>query len=241
MPGKVYIASPFFDDASKDWVTKKEEDFKGIKYSYFSPREDGLNFSEVKGQLRSDRIKLIFYNNYRQLQECDHICCNLMPCKGSMDIGTLWELGCFIGLHGLPDWSDSINQFYAVRDFKDDILYYCKELNGLQELNPINNTQTCYIRSAKELTYTQLEQIKVFNSGITPCSNDIYCSNPTYIVTDDFPWRLVMYMGYLYSKGIPYYTVSFKNYGSNIMIAASSKGHISLPGIVDDTYRDALL
>jgi hypothetical protein len=52
-------------------------------------------------------------------------------------------------------------------------------------------------------------------------------------VTDDRPWQIFVLMGAFHALHIPFLTASTMNYGSNIMIASSSLGHINLPSIVN--------
>jgi hypothetical protein len=60
------------------------------------------------------------------------------------------------------------------------------------------------------------------------------------MLTDFWPDQMFVLAGWMYANKLPYYTASFNDFGSNVMMAASSKGHIKLPGLVDDTYREDL-
>lgn len=236
---KIYIASPFFDEFSRNWVSIKEEEFAGVKYPFFSPRQDGLDFNKsndkpLKGKLRSDRIKLIFANNVRHLDECDQIVCNLYPCNGEMDLGTLWELGYFVAKHGVPDFSIIYNQLYAPNSLKGLILDYIKELNN----SDIESYDLLVESDRYVVKYSSTEESELYDKFVKKLmkANNVHYAE----ITDDFPWKTIIKLGYLYAMGYEYMTISFKGYGSNIMIAASSKGHISLPGVVDDTFRENL-
>lgn len=242
---KVYIASPFFDDASKAWVTAKEEEFSGIKFQFFSPRQDGLNFNAVKGKLRSDRIKLIFFNNVRQLDECDHLCINLQPCNGKIDIGTLWEFGYFIGKHGMPDFSDPCNQLYAQPELYNAFVDYAVTLADHNSPffsdpkvpyfilpNVPNKLMEFFMKGTNKGEEVEWSLVNEYQFNVK--------SSELYVCTDDFNWKTIMLLGWFYAHRIPYITVSFQNYGSNVMIAASSVAHISFSGMVDDTFRTNL-
>jgi hypothetical protein len=79
--------------------------------------------------------------------------------------------------------------------------------------------------------------------GISPTLGNVYnkyFTKRTVLHTDNFPSHIFVLAGWMFSKKLPYYTASFRNFGSNVMMAASSKGHIQFPGITDDTYREDL-
>lgn len=246
---EVYIASAFFDESSREWVSAKEKEFQGIGIPYFSPREDGLNFNEVQGDLRAERIKTIFKNNVRNLKTCKHICANLTPCNGKLDIGTLWELGYFLGYHGSLDFEeDDYNTLAASPEIKDLILEIISNLSSIKDTDEfppksnvakqlfIKNLSESRVKDSLELIDASYEVVTLSST----LSNLNVSAGKLVFVTDEWPMQSFILMGYLYAKGIKYYTASFKGYGSNVMIAASSKGHIQLPGLVDDTYSQNL-
>lgn len=241
----VYIASPFFDEQSKEYVSCKENEFEGMGIPFFSPRMDGINFNEVSGQLRSERIQAIFKNNVRNLKKCKHICVNLLPCTGKIDIGTLWELGYFLGLNGDIDFEDDeYNTLLATPETKDLVLEIIKNLKSVT-LEPFGTGKILYTRGiSKERVETSLELIdakyEVREVSSTMSNLVINQEAKQVVLTDEFPMQIFILLGFMYAKGVKYYTASFKGYGSNIMVAASSKGHIQLPGLVDDTYRENL-
>lgn len=240
----VYIASPFFDEQSKEYVTCKETEFEGMGVPYYSPRQDGINFNEVSGQLRSERIQAIFKNNVRNLKKCKHICVNLLPCNGRLDIGTLWELGYFVGLNGDIDFEDDeYNTLLATPETKDLVL---EILNNLKKvtIEPFsNNSKILYTKSVNikrvEDSLDLIDakyQVKEVSSTL---ANLVFAEDDKHVfLTDEFPMQLFILMGFMYARDIKYYTASFKGFGSNVMIAASSRGHIQLPGLVDDTYNN---
>lgn len=248
----VYIASPFFDELSKEYVTCKENEFDGMRVPYYSPRQDGINFNEVSGELRSERIKAIFKNNIRNLKKCEHICVNLIPCNGKIDIGTLWELGFFIGYHGNPNFdTDEYSTLLASPEVKDLINEIIKNLTAREkhvsdpQYNEIKDKKALFIKNASlsrvkdsmdlmDLNYEVVELPSVLSSTLS-----LNYKKKLFLI-DEWPMQSFILMGYMYAKDNPYYTCSFKGYGSNVMIAASSKGHIQLPGLNDDTYNDNL-
>lgn len=245
----IYIASPFFDEDSKTWVGMKEEEFKGMKVPYFSPREDGINFHAVKNvNLRSERIKAIFKNNVRNLDKCEHISINLNPCKGLVDIGTLWELGYFLGKHGDPHFdTDEYSTITGSGEVLALVEFWIKNLVSLEVPDITGKKDKKFITNS-----VNLEKAKA-TFELTDMNYDIIELNPTLqniyseyftknvvLHTDDFPSHIFVLAGWMFAKKLPYYTASFRDFGSNVMMAASSKGHIRLPGVTDDTYREDL-
>jgi nucleoside 2-deoxyribosyltransferase len=245
----VYIASPFFCEESQTWVGMKEEEFKGMKIPYFSPREDGINFHAVKNvNYRSERIKAIFKNNIRNLDKCEHICINLNPTKGKVDIGTLWEFGYFLGKHGDPHFdTDEYSTItgsgevlalarYWIRNLKDkEVPDITGKSNKYFLTNSVNLEK---VKASFELTDMNYE-VRDINPTLDNIDQEFF-TKKTILHTDDFPSHIFVLAGWMFSKKLPYYTASFRNFGSNVMMAASSKGHIQFPGVTDDTYREDL-
>ena len=86
---KVYLASPFFDDAELERVNKVKEilDLKGL--DVFSPKEhqnEHLEFGSIEWR------KATFENDVKHIDWCDVVVAII--CKGNYDdSGTAWELG----------------------------------------------------------------------------------------------------------------------------------------------------
>ena len=86
---KVYLASPFFDDAELERVIKVKEilDLKGLEV--FSPKEhqnEHLEFGSIEWR------KATFENDVKHIDWCDVVVAII--CKGNYDdSGTAWELG----------------------------------------------------------------------------------------------------------------------------------------------------
>lgn len=86
---KVYLASPFFDDAELERVNKVKEilDSKGLEV--FSPKEhqnEHLEFGSIEWR------KATFENDVKHIDWCDVVVAII--CKGNYDdSGTAWELG----------------------------------------------------------------------------------------------------------------------------------------------------
>lgn len=240
---RYYIASPFFDDFSKSWVESKEEEFKGFNIPFFSPRQDGVNFNKegLTPELRAHRIRGIFNNNIKELENCTNIVCNLNYCRGKIDIGTLFELGYFVGMSQTVV-TDKNNFIDCPKEFKvqlerfvDNLCYF----KPVKENGTILNISQHHERSLidETLKFWGLDsRISVYVIEDRICYGD-----RTLFLLDDFHYILILSMGLFYQRQIPFYTCSFRGFGSNVMIAASSKGHIQIPGFVDDTYKRDLL
>ena len=86
---KVYLASPFFDNAELERVDKVKEilDLKGLEV--FSPKEhqnEHLEFGSIEWR------KATFENDVKHIDWCDVVVAII--CKGNYDdSGTAWELG----------------------------------------------------------------------------------------------------------------------------------------------------
>ena len=86
---KVYLASPFFDDAELERVNKVKEilDSKGLEV--FSPKEhqnEHLEFGSIEWRTAT------FENDVKHIDWCDVVVAII--CKGNYDdSGTAWELG----------------------------------------------------------------------------------------------------------------------------------------------------
>lgn len=243
----VYIASAFFDDMSKEWVTCKEDEFTGMNVPFFSPRQDGIDFNAVSGQLRSERIKSIFKNNIRYLNICSDITVNLTPCLDRLDIGTLFEFGYKIGKDGEIDFDnfENYNSLAVSSELKDIILSINKNLGNARVPESVVDKVITFIHKGEgEKVNDTLELLgfdyEAFEVSSTLSNLDKLKSGKMMFLIDHFPFQLFILMGWMFAKKIPYYTCSFNGYGSNVMIAASSKGHIQLPGLVDDTYNKNL-
>lgn len=242
----VYIASPFFDDASKQWVTAKEEEYDGMGVPYYSPRQDGINFNALKGALRSERIVSIFKNNVRKLNICEYINVNLTPCNGRLDIGTLWELGYFISKNGVINYEKSEYSSLAVdQSLRGLIIDACrnaikipKSASAKKPLLLHKGNSPAMIEDSISLANLDYEVVEL-SSALTNVPTINFDRKVVFLI-DELPLQVFLMMGVLYQRGLPYYTASFKNHGSNVMIAASSRGHIRLPGLTDDTFNENL-
>jgi nucleoside 2-deoxyribosyltransferase len=240
----VYIASPFFDEKSVKYVENREQVLKGTKTKYFSPREDGIKFGDVEDlDLRSDTIKAIFANNVKYLKECNSMHANVNYCNGRLDSGTIWEIGYFIGYH-----SDIVEfKLFGPNEIKDIIRTLIERLKLMNTSvsNTENNPSKTYLMVGNQSDLEAFKDVKdildfkfeVFKLGLNgDCFQYVIGTNPIILI-DNYPIQSFMLMGWMYAKNIKYRTASLRGFGSNVMIAASSSGHMQLPAFTDDTYR----
>ena len=86
---KVYLASPFFDDAELERVDKVKEILNSKGLDVFSPKEhqnEHLEFGSIEWR------KATFKNDVKDIDWCDVVVAII--CKGNYDdSGTAWELG----------------------------------------------------------------------------------------------------------------------------------------------------
>ena len=86
---KVYLASPFFDDAELERVDKVKEILNSKGLEVFSPKEhqnEHLEFGSIEWR------KATFDNDVKHIDWCDVVVAII--CKGNYDdSGTAWELG----------------------------------------------------------------------------------------------------------------------------------------------------
>ena len=86
---KVYLASPFFDDAELERVDKVKEILVSKGLDVFSPKEhqnEHLEFGSIEWR------KATFENDVKHIDWCDVVVAII--CKGNYDdSGTAWELG----------------------------------------------------------------------------------------------------------------------------------------------------
>ena len=86
---KVYLASPFFDDADLERVDKVKEILVSKGLDVFSPKEhqnEHLEFGSIEWR------KATFENDVKHIDWCDVVVAII--CKGNYDdSGTAWELG----------------------------------------------------------------------------------------------------------------------------------------------------
>lgn len=219
---KVYIASGFFTDAQRTAVADLETTYRNLNYEVYSPREHTVDLKPGAPN-RELKIKLILESNVKAISEADLIVCNL----AQKDIGTLWELGFAVASNKEIELitADESQMEHVERLIKNLKLVGSKMIKAKTLL--LTRANCSNWEATKELMNYQFTRVELSSelSGIESLDTS---ARITFLI-DEHPEAIYVLMGYLYKKGIPYGTASFKKYGSNVMIAASSEGHIQLP------------
>jgi len=201
---KFYIASPLFTPDQIKLIDKYESEIKRLDYEYFSPRSIGskYNFKGTDVGIKKLQILDIFHKNISNMAECT----NMIAITKVFDIGTLFEIGFFLASR------------------RGNLLIVEDEC-GIQDLMPKVNF---LIEKSEKLVQGKLDDIDGVNSiqSFEGVENLFLSKKLNVISIDDRPAINFILMGILHFFQIPFITYSEKDYGSNIMISAISRGHL---------------
>lgn len=238
---KTYIASGFFNEVEMNQVLELESTFDGLGTPFYSPRNYVTDLKTQNSALRSLRIKEILRRNIEELESCNRIVVNMQ--NQHKDIGTCWELGYAIGLVALGKQEIDIEILTSsdIEDahFKNIVTNLKSAISGA--VDKVETKDTLLISCKNCINFETAKSLNNWNFDNKEIASDL--SNSGEFVTsknlmflvDNHPYQIYILMGALYAMSRSYMTASFCGFGSNVMIAASSKGHISLPGIQDCT------
>lgn len=207
-----YLASGFFNESQVKTVEKFEELRGRNNLEIISPREfskeNKLDMSEKDKVIRDIYIKEIFRENVYSIDKCTHLLCNLSQ---PYDIGTVWEVGYFLGTHMYSKLSTSILPI----DGDPSDLY--RWVNTVPEV--INNPTASY--------ESKVFYITDFDSAIAALKRISNIDNKYVICIDDRKFDCIFAIGLLYAlvNVDQIFTYSEKKYGSNVMIAESIANH----------------
>lgn len=245
MKDKVYIASGFFTPEALNKVIATEEGLGKEGIDFFSPRTVTADLSPNNPD-REKNAKMLFDKDLEEIHNCNKMHAIL---DESYDQGTLFEIGYFFGLtlmnkdyiidnleieaegevmEVMTDMLDNLEQS------RSEFLRFNRvqmPANFLGEPSGIfihnGNNKVKFILNLFKMNTSNVGNVKkIFNAMIEDNCMPIF-------VTDDRPVGIMLLMGCFKALGINYCTASTMNYGSNIMIASSSLGHINLPSIVN--------
>lgn len=245
-----YIASGFFTPESLQ-VVKDQESFydeEGIKY--FSPRSITMDLSPNNPD-REKNAKILFNKDLEMIHVCDHMHAII---DKSLDKGTLFEVGYMTALilRGEKDpeslefhYEDIDNQF--IREFTDSLLALWFSEDQYKKMAGGRFKSSVFVADSNHISdlefiinlYNMAAIAMPISSNIDPESimEQINAGKQPIIVTDEIKGQrcmeLYILMGFLKGLDIPFYTASIREYGSNIMIASSTQGHLNLPAIVN--------
>ena len=243
MKDKVYIASGFFTPDALNKVIATEEGLGKSGINYFSPRTITADLSPNNPD-REENAKMIFEKDLEEIHSCNKMHAII---DESYDQGTLFEVGYFFGLtltnkdYKLENLEiDAQGEVLELMiDMIDDLKENAPEIRFNLIRSPVymddptgifihnGNLKVKFILNLFKMRTSNVSNMrKIFNALIEDNCMPIF-------VTDDRPVSIMLLMGCFKALGISYYTASTMNYGSNIMIASSSLGHINLPSIVN--------
>lgn len=244
MKDKVYIASGFFTPEALNKVIATEEGLGKEGIDFFSPRTVTADLSPNNPD-REKNAKMLFDKDLEEIHNCNKMHAIL---DDTMDIGTLFEIGYFFGLYIRDHENRSLNNLEIESNFDQDVevMNFIKELDNQSfveflindyergfdplELDPIFVTNGAAVT---EFMLKVVGQIGYSYDQINSVLLKVADNYTPIFVTDDRPWQIFVLMGAFHALHIPFLTASTMNYGSNIMIASSSLGHINLPSIVN--------
>ena len=207
-----YLASGFFNESQVKTVEKFEELRGQNNLAIISPREfskeSKLNMGVKDPIIRDLYAKEIFKRNVDDINSSTHLLCNLSQ---PYDIGTIWEVGYFIGTHMGGNYSTSI---LPIDGDASDLYKWIHTVPKILE-NPMTSyeTRTFFIDD--------------FDSAITALKRVQTLGNKYVICIDDRKFDCILCIGLLYAL-VPVdqiFTYSEKKYGSNVMIAESIANH----------------
>jgi len=202
-----YLASGFFNESQTSTVTELETKLRGMNNIVYSPREHGVML-EKDSPIRNLLISEILDSNKKAINDSNKMVANI---QGN-DLGTLWEVGYWIGKRRDLSSLVVINDEYKVVD---------KFINELLGTEYPTNELDAWVVIQSENDYCAL-----FTKDIP---------NVKYVITtDDRPPMSYLALGYLTGIGTPIeqiYTYSTQSYGSNIMIAGSIANHIRVDSV----------
>lgn len=249
-----YIASGFFDPESLNEVIRLENSYDEKGFSYFSPRSITMDLSPNNPD-REKNAGILFNKDIEMIHRCRNMIATL---DNNLDKGTLFEVGY---MAALILWGVRVkNNLYfnfpkgeleGFDQFLDKIFEF--SIENSYYLGKLHNDHS-YVLLVDENHYNDLNLIKNFyniNADVLSIDQDpvdilikIRSGNTPIIVTDEVKgqrsFKLYVFMGLLKGLIIPFYTASIKDYGSNIMIASSTEGHLNLPSIVNP-YKSKLV
>lgn len=243
---KHYIASGFFDENQMNQVIAVENELDSKGEQYFSPRSITMDLSPNNPDRIANILK-IFEVDTKEIDNADVI--DIILDKKN-DIGTLFELGYAIG-------KQILHEPICIREVLHHQAFdYIPTDSGFRDFDSTEWTKEKSILSkylVKPYSSDEMEDLSNYPVGISSrygyypenfraltqliLNAMIVDSTPVFLV-DDYPIVNFIAMGVLHKLGIPFYTTSLKGYGSNVMIAASSIGHIESDGKVTSMFNN---
>lgn len=247
----IYLASGFFTDTQKENLKEFEELLSKQGKNYYSPRKHTVDFTKSKN--KPAVIDAIFKSNVDNIDESDEVHCFLDTSMGGYDMGTVWELGYAIGSYAKDKSKDHGNIHLHLSNDGTEFVFEAIKDNLIELAGIILSSNSSTLNEAtKSLLICKDNVVKAQDTidtlgynmnfhnlnSLLANAGDLFKriseSKHLLFVIDNRPYQSTALMGLLYAFGIPYKTASIQGHGSNVMIAASSEGHIQLPGFYDE-------
>lgn len=250
-----YIASGFFTPEALQVVKDQESFYDEEGITYFSPRSITMDLSPNNPD-REKNAGILFNKDLEMIHACDKMHAII---DGSLDKGTLFEIGYMSALILKDEKSPESLEFHyedidnrCIRGFVNNLFnlwfsddQYMRMAEGRFESSVLVSDSNHISDLEFIVNLYNMNAIAMPISSIDPGSimEQINAGKQPIIVTDEVVGQrckeLYILMGFLKGLDIPFYTASIREYGSNIMIASSTQGHINLPSIVNP-YRSKM-
>lgn len=246
----IYLASGFFTDQQRETLTEFETLLGKQGKNFYSPRNHSVNFADSKN--KAAVIEEIFNSNVENIDESTsaHFFLDTSN-RGQYDIGTVWELGYAVGSYMLAGKNLTKLKLHLANDGTEWVFEQIKEnlekisfelaVPAVDQLDKSASMLICKDNAVgvadtiETLGYNMsFYNVNSLLADYAKLAKAIKSSKSPVVLIDNNPYQSIALMGMLYAHGIAYRTASIKGYGSNVMIAASSKGHIQLPGFYDE-------
>lgn len=208
-----YLASGFFNPKQIADVEEIEKIFTidGNLVDCYSPRKHGV-LKDMK--MDSDFNKNIFINKILQtnIVEINKALNIIVNCR-NYDLGTMWELGYFIG----KNRESYHNQVILMNDEESKVDQFLFEFSKI-------------LVNYSDIMKPQSNRVVVDKSGHISFNPELLSSDDSEVLIsiDDRNFKNMILLGYLYSTrggGLNLYTYSEAEHGSNIMLAGTIKNH----------------
>lgn len=227
---RTYISSGFFNEQQVQWVVEIEKTLDALKMPYFSPRAYVTDLSTKDLGIRAYRAKKILEMNVNEINSANCIVVNVDSLP--YDIGTMWELGYAVGLAK----KGRKIQIDLVSKVESRILLFKKIVENLLESEP-KVVEGYYLLTASNMIDFEASKFinnwTMMNAELPEDLSSYTVGEYTVFLIDDHPFQSYILMGFMYAMELYYMTASCKGFGSNVMISASSSGHIMLNGVLD--------
>jgi nucleoside 2-deoxyribosyltransferase len=239
-----YIAGGFFNETQKNRILRTEKMLDEKMETYFSPRTFVLDLSPNNPEREANAKKLF----EKDITEIDKYQKMIVHCDEGFDKGTMFELGYFLGLivqgeRKIEDLEYDPSPEVEKLKMVADVLTRCKDVINATKYHFEDRKESniLIVSILDEFKQNFMDRLLYMNyETFNVCAKDadllfikVAAGATPIFLTDEWPFQIFILMGMFYRLGIKFFTASTQNYGSNIMIASSTQGHINLPSLVN--------